>query len=71
MSMAGTKMVTGFVAGIVMLAGSGHAEEPLIPREMVYIAHGPSVMGIDKDEPPDSEQKAHGLRKANEDALVG
>ena len=33
MSMAGTKMVTGFVTGIVMLAGSGHAEEPLIPRE--------------------------------------
>ena len=57
MSMAVTKKLTGFVAGIVMLAGSGHAEEPLIPRGMVYIAHGPSVMGIDKDESPDSAKR--------------
>lgn len=63
MSMAGTKMVTGFVAGIVMLAGSGHAEEPLIPRGMVYIAHGPSVMGIDKDEPPDSAKRLTAYEK--------
>jgi formylglycine-generating enzyme required for sulfatase activity len=63
MLMAGTKMVTGFVAGIVMLAGSGHAEEPLIPKEMVYIAHGPSVMGIDKDESPDSAKRLTAYEK--------
>ena len=63
MSMVGTKMMTGFVAGIVMLAGSGHAEEPLIPRGMVYIAHGPSVMGIDKDESPDSAKRLTAYEK--------
>jgi formylglycine-generating enzyme required for sulfatase activity len=56
-------MVTGFVAGIVMLAGAGHAEESLIPREMVYIGHGPSVMGIDKDQPADSGKRLTAYEK--------
>ena len=63
MSRAGTTMVTGFVGGLVMLAGTGHAEESLIPREMVYIAHGPSVIGIDKDEPADSGKRLTAYEK--------
>ncbi len=31
--------------------------ESLIPKEMVYVGHGPSVMGIDKDAPADSGKK--------------
>ena len=63
MSRAGTKLLTGFVVGLVMMAGTGHAEESLIPREMVYIGHGPSVMGIDKDEPADSGKRLTAYEK--------
>lgn len=63
MSRVGTTMVTGFVVGLVMMAGTGHAEESLIPREMVYIGHGPSVMGIDKDEPADSSKRLTAYEK--------
>ena len=50
-------MVAVLVTGMTMLTGTAHAEESLIPREMVYVGHGPSVMGIDKEEPPDSGRK--------------
>jgi len=54
MSGAREKIVVGLVAGIWMLAGAARAEESLIPADMVYIGHGPSMMGLDKEEPPDS-----------------
>lgn len=38
-------------------AGSAHAEESLIPADMVYVGQGPSVMGIDKEQPTDSGKK--------------
>ena len=43
--------------GMTVPAGTSYAEESLIPTEMVYIGHGPSVMGLDKEEPPDSGKK--------------
>ncbi|GDX88761.1 hypothetical protein LBMAG45_06170 [Nitrospirota bacterium] len=47
------------VAGVAMLSGTSQAEESLIPKEMVYVGHGPFVMGIDKVRPPDSEKKSY------------
>ena len=42
------------IAGMALPAGSAHAEESLIPADMVYVGQGPSVMGIDKEQPADS-----------------
>ena len=44
---------------ILMVSGTlptatSYAEESLIPAEMVYVGHGPSVMGADKDAPAES-----------------
>jgi gamma-glutamyl hercynylcysteine S-oxide synthase len=38
----------------VWVGGAGYAEAPLIPNEMAYVGHGPSVMGLDKEKPADS-----------------
>jgi formylglycine-generating enzyme required for sulfatase activity len=53
MHVSKTIMLTVLVISVTMLAGTSHAEESLIPKEMVYVSHGPSVMGIDKEEPAD------------------
>ena len=45
------------VASMTMPTGIRDAAESMIPKEMVYIGHGPSVMGLDKEEPPDSGKK--------------
>jgi gamma-glutamyl hercynylcysteine S-oxide synthase len=45
------------VISVTMLASTSHAEESLIPKEMVYVGHGPSVMGMDKEEPADLGRK--------------
>lgn len=59
-----TQMTAGaFLVGTVMLAGTGHAQEVVIPQEMVYIGHGPSVMGLDKEEPADSDKKLTAYEK--------
>lgn len=50
----GTKMAAGLMVSIAMLAGTSHAKESLIPHDMVYIGHGLSIMGMDKEEPADS-----------------
>ncbi|MDP1768523.1 MAG: SUMF1/EgtB/PvdO family nonheme iron enzyme [Nitrospirota bacterium] len=44
-------LATVLVSGVTMLAGPSYAEESLIPKDMVYIGQGPSVMGIDKQAP--------------------
>jgi gamma-glutamyl hercynylcysteine S-oxide synthase len=46
-----------FVTGVAMLTMTSLAAESLIPNEMVYVAQGPSVMGIDKEQPADSGKK--------------
>jgi len=45
-----------FLTGFAIMSGTAQAEN-LIPNDMVYVAHGPSVMGIDKKEPSNSEKK--------------
>jgi formylglycine-generating enzyme required for sulfatase activity len=52
-------LVTGMVAPIE----ASHAEESLIPQEMAYVGHGPSVMGIDKEQPADSGKKLTAYEK--------
>jgi formylglycine-generating enzyme required for sulfatase activity len=42
---------------------ASHAEESLIPQEMAYVGHGPSVMGIDKEQPADSGKKLTAYEK--------
>lgn len=54
MNMARSMMVGILVTGVTILTGIARAEESLIPKEMVYVGHGPSVMGIDKEQPADS-----------------
>jgi len=54
MNRSRTIIAAVLVTGMAMLSGTSHAEESLIPKEMVYVGHGPSVMGIDKETPPDS-----------------
>ncbi len=57
MNMERFKMVAVLVTGVAMLTGTARAEEALIPNDMVYIGQGPSVMGIDKEQPGDSGRK--------------
>jgi formylglycine-generating enzyme required for sulfatase activity len=47
-------MLLGLISSLAWGGGASHAEESLIPDEMVYVGHGPSVMGLDKDEAGDS-----------------
>jgi len=54
MQMAHTIVIVALAAGFGLLTATVRAEEPLIPKKMVYVGHGPSVMGIDKEEPVDS-----------------
>ncbi|MDQ6735710.1 MAG: formylglycine-generating enzyme family protein [Nitrospirota bacterium] len=53
----GTGMAVGLISGVAWLSGAGHAEESLMLNDMVYVGHGPSVMGMDKEEPADSGKK--------------
>ena len=52
-----TGMAMGLISGIACFSGAGHAEESIMPNDMVYVAHGPSVMGMDKEEPAGSGKK--------------
>jgi hypothetical protein len=58
-------------AGFILLPAPVRAEESLIPKDMAYIAHGASVMGVDKEEPVDSGKKTYTVRPTDEDTLVG
>lgn len=40
-----------FLTGALLPLGASEAGESLIPEDMVYVAQGPSVMGIDKEVP--------------------
>src|SRR4029078_1542138 len=51
MNVAKTMMLTVLVISMTMLAWTSHTEKSLIPKEMVYVGHGPSMMGMDKGEP--------------------
>lgn len=50
-------VLASLVGSVTLLTGISQAEESLIPKDMVYVGHGPSVMGIDKEQPADSAKK--------------
>jgi iron(II)-dependent oxidoreductase len=56
-------LMTGAIAGIAGLTGASWAADPLIPTEMVFVAHGPSAMGLDKEQPADSGKKLTAYEK--------
>ncbi|WP_447600120.1 formylglycine-generating enzyme family protein [Nitrospira sp. Nam80] len=51
------------VATLIPFAGRGWADESLIPRGMVLIAHGPSVMGLDKEQPAETTRRLTAYEK--------
>ena len=63
MSRKGINIVAGVVSGLVMLAVRSYADQSSIPKEMVYIGPGPSVMGIDKEEPADGGKRLTAYEK--------
>ncbi len=48
-----TVILASFVASVTMAAGVSRAEALLIPKDMVYVGHGRSVVEIDKEQPAD------------------
>ena len=57
MYMAQTIVIATLAAGFMLLPATVRAEEPLIPKDMAYIAHGASMMGLDKEESVRSDKK--------------
>lgn len=51
-----TIILASLVVGITMTPQMSRAEQSLIPTDMVYVGHGPSVMGLDKEEPAESDK---------------
>lgn len=47
----------GLVVGVTMLTATVQADESVIPKDMVYVGQGPSVMGLDKDEPATASRR--------------
>jgi len=63
MNMPRAMMVAALATVVIAPVGSTQAEESLIPNDMVYVGHGPSVMGIDKEQHADSGQKLTAYEK--------
>lgn len=64
MNLSSTIAVALLLTGALLPIGGSEAGESLIPQDMVYVAHGPSVMGIDK-EVPVSEKSTPYQRRMN------
>ena len=58
MNLSSTMTVALLVTGVLMPIGASQAGESLIPQDMAYVAHGPSVMGIDKEAPASAATKS-------------
>jgi formylglycine-generating enzyme required for sulfatase activity len=50
-------VLASLVAGVTMTGEMSGAKESLIPEDMVFVGHGPSVMGIDKEQTANSGKK--------------
>ena len=50
-------ILLSFIVGITMTPEMSKAQESLTPKDMVYVGHGSSVMGIDKEQPADGPAK--------------
>ena len=62
MNLSSTMTVALFLTGALMPIGGSEAGESLIPQDMVYVAHGPSVMGIDKEATASKKSTAYERR---------
>jgi formylglycine-generating enzyme required for sulfatase activity len=51
------------VVALASSAGLGWADQSLIPHDMVLVAHGPSMMGLDKEQPTDSGRRLSAYEK--------
>jgi iron(II)-dependent oxidoreductase len=58
MNLSSTITVALFLTGTLLPIGISEAAESLIPTDMAYVAHGPSVMGIDKEAPASAAKKS-------------
>jgi len=58
MNLSSTITVALFLTGALLPIGISEAAESLIPQDMAYVAHGPSVMGIDKEAPASAARKS-------------
>jgi iron(II)-dependent oxidoreductase len=63
MNMTRAIILAVLVTGVMVPIEVSHGEELLIPQEMAYVGHGPSVMGIDKEQPADSGKKLTAYEK--------
>jgi hypothetical protein len=61
MQTAYTIIVAMLTVGYTLVTLTAQAEDHLIPADMMYIGHGPSVMGIDREARPDSDKKTESL----------
>ena len=64
MNLSSTAALALLLTGALLPIGGSEAGETLIPHDMVYVAHGPSVMGIDK-EVPESKKSTPYERRMN------
>ena len=71
MNRTGSIMMALVTTAFTVLTGTTHAAESLIPNEMVYVGHGPSVMGMDKEPPGNSGKQATPYDRTDEYPLVG
>lgn len=58
-----TIIVAMLIVGHMLLTTTARAENHVVPADMIYIGHGPSVMGIDKEARPDSDKKLTAYEK--------
>jgi hypothetical protein len=76
MTVLHTIVLTVLIVSGTLPTAPSHAEESLIPAEMVYVGHGPSVMGADKDAPAESGNNSTAYDRrmnrpwSNEEALM-
>jgi len=56
-------MLAALATMLIVPIGASQAEESLIPEDMVYVGPGPSVMGMDKEQPADSGKKLTAYEK--------
>lgn len=50
-------VIVTLASAFTILSATARSEESAIPKDMVYVGHGPSVMGIDKEVLPESGKK--------------
>ena len=52
-----TILGVGLVSAMTLLTGTAQADDSMIPADMVYIGHGPSAMGLDREAKAESGRR--------------